>query len=73
MPSGNAEQGSESGMPSASPVEAEDEFVEVGLEVLSAQPVVDAQGPVFEIGEDPVHPQGSTMWAAILPTTWARE
>ena len=56
MPSGNAEQGSESGMPSASPVEAEDEFVEVGLEVLSAQPVVDAQSPDFEIGEDPVHP-----------------
>ena len=56
MPGGNAEQGSESGVPSTSPVEAEDEFVEVGLEVLSAQPVINAQGPDFEVGEDPVHP-----------------
>jgi len=38
-------------------VEAEDEFIEVGLEVLAAQPVVDAQGPNLEVGEDPVNPR----------------
>jgi hypothetical protein len=42
-----------SGAPS---VEAEDEFIEVRLEVLAAQPVIDAQGPDFEVGEDPVNP-----------------
>jgi hypothetical protein len=43
-------------VPRAPPVKAEDEFVEVGLEVLAAQAVVDAQGPDFEVGKDPVHP-----------------
>ena len=39
MRGGDAEQGSECGMPGAPAVEAEDEFVEVGLEMLAAQPV----------------------------------
>ena len=43
-------------MSSAPTVEAEDEFIEVRLEVLAAQPVIDAQGPDFEVGEDPVNP-----------------
>jgi len=43
-------------MSGAPAVEAEDEFVEVGLEVLAAQPVIDAQGPDLEVGEDPVNP-----------------
>jgi len=43
-------------MPGAPAVEAEDEFIEVGLEVLAAQPVIDAQGPDLEVGEDPVNP-----------------
>src|SRR6266567_5511438 len=51
-----AEQGAEGGGPGAATVEAEDELVEVGLEVLAAQAVVDAQGPDLEVGEDPVHP-----------------
>jgi len=54
---GDAEQGSECGMPGAPPVEAEDEFVEVGLEMLAAQPVVYAQGPDLDVGEDPVNPR----------------
>ena len=29
-------------------VEAEDKFIEVGLEVLAAQPVIDAQGPELD-------------------------
>ena len=56
-------------VPGAAPVEAEDELVEVGLKVFSAQAVVDAQGPDLEVGEDAMEPRQMT-WAAILPTTW---
>jgi hypothetical protein len=38
MVGGYAEQGSESGMSGAPAVEAEDEFIEVGLEVFAAHP-----------------------------------
>src|ERR1700745_4220547 len=48
-------------MPGASTVEAEDELIEVGLEVLAAQPVIDAQGPDLEVGEDPVNPGQDDM------------
>jgi len=44
-------------VPGTPTVEAEDEFIEVGLEVLAAQPVIDAQGPDLEVGEDPVDPR----------------
>jgi hypothetical protein len=54
---GDAEEGSECGMPGSPTVKAEDEFIEVGLEVLAAQPVIDAQGPDLEVGEDPVNPR----------------
>ena len=37
-------------------IEAENEFVEVGLEVLAAQAVIDTQCPGFEIGKDAVGP-----------------
>ena len=43
-------------MPSAPAVEAENEFIEVGLEVLAAQPVINAQSPDLEVGKDAVHP-----------------
>ena len=49
---GDAEQGAECCMPGAPTVEAEDEFIEVGLEMLAAQPVINAQGPDLEVGED---------------------
>src|SRR5215468_8506798 len=45
------------GVPGAPAVEAEDKFIEVGLEVFAAQPVIDAQGPDLEVGEDPVNPR----------------
>ena len=61
MRGGDAEEGSECGMPGAPAVEAEDEFIEIGLEVLAAQPVVDAQGPDLEVGEDPVNPGQDDM------------
>jgi hypothetical protein len=41
----DAEQGLECSMPGSPAVEAKDELIEVGLEVLGAQPVIDAQGP----------------------------
>jgi hypothetical protein len=37
---GDAEEGSESCMPDAPTIEAEDAFIEVGSEALAAQPVV---------------------------------
>jgi hypothetical protein len=40
MRGGEAEQGTERGMPGASAVEAEDEFVEVGLDVFAAQTMI---------------------------------
>jgi len=42
MSSGDAEQGTKCGMRGAAAVEAEDELVEIGLQVLAAQAVVDA-------------------------------
>ena len=53
----DAEEGSECGVPGAPAVEAKDEFIEVGLEVFAAQPVIDAQGPDLEVGKDPVDPR----------------
>jgi hypothetical protein len=53
---GDAEQGTEGGVPGAAAVEAEDELVEIGLQVLATQAVINAQGPDFEIGEDAVRP-----------------
>src|SRR3984893_4030425 len=48
-------------MPGSPAVEAEDEFIKVALEVLAAHPVVDAQGPDLEVGEDPVNPGQDDM------------
>ena len=69
MCGGDAEEGAERSVSGAAAVEAEDELIEVGLQVLTAQPVIDAQGPNFEVGEDAVL-EGRTTWAAILPTRW---
>src|SRR6516164_6814370 len=44
-------------MPGAPAIEAENKLIEVGLEVLAAQPVIDAQGPDLEVGKDPVDPR----------------
>ena len=56
-------------MTRATAVEAEDEFVEIALEMFPSQAVVDAERPGLQVGEDAMA-QGSTIWAAILPTTW---
>ena len=57
MRGGDAEQGSECSVPGAPAVEGEDKFIAVRLEVLAAQPVIDAQRPDLEVGEDPVSPR----------------
>ena len=51
MRSGDAQQRSKCGT-----IETENEFIEVGLEVLAAEPMIDAQGPDLEVGKDPVDP-----------------
>ena len=56
MTSGDAEQGAERGVPGTTAVEAEDELVEIGLQMLAAQAVVDTQRPDLEVREDAVHP-----------------
>ena len=38
-------------------VEAKDELIEIGLQMLAAQPVVDASRPSYEVGEDLVDPR----------------
>jgi len=53
---GDAEKGSERGVPGTATVEAEDELVEIGLKVFAAQAVADAQGPDLEVGEDAMDP-----------------
>ena len=61
MGGGDAEEGSERGVPGAAPVEAEDELVEIGLKVFATQTVVDAQGPDLEVGEDAMDPGQDDM------------
>ena len=69
MAGGNAEQGAERGVPGPAAVEAEDELVEIGLQMLAAQAVVDTSAQTLRL-EKMRCTQGKTMWAAILPTTW---
>src|SRR5438270_12920663 len=56
MGRGDAEERAEGGVSGAASVEAEDELVEVGLEVFSTQAMIDAERPALEIGEDAVGP-----------------
>ena len=42
------------GCPAA--VKAEDKLVEIGLQVRAAEPVIDAECPGFEVGEDAMNP-----------------
>src|SRR6478609_5970780 len=56
MRCGDAEERAEGGVSSAAPIEAEDELVEVGLEVFATQAVIDAERPALEVGEDAVGP-----------------
>src|SRR3954447_23635487 len=53
---GEAEETLEGGGGRAPAIEAEHELVEVGLEVLPAQPVVDTEAPPLGVREHPVHP-----------------
>ena len=53
---GDGEHGAEGGVPRSASVEAEDELVEVGLQVFPAQPVIDPTGPALEVGEHLMDP-----------------
>jgi hypothetical protein len=46
----------EGGMAGVAAIEAEDELVEVGLQVLGPQAVVDLERPGLKVGEDAVDP-----------------
>jgi hypothetical protein len=56
MRRGDAKERAEGGVSGTASVEAEDELVEVGLEVFSTQAVIDAERPALEVGEDAVGP-----------------
>src|SRR3954470_11255372 len=56
MRRGDAEERAEGGVPGAASVEAEDELVEVGLEVFATQAMIDAECPALEVGEEAVGP-----------------
>ena len=46
---GDGEQGAEGGVARSASVEAEDELVEIGLQVFPAQPVIDPTGPALRL------------------------
>src|SRR3954452_4998419 len=56
MRRGDAEERAEGGVSGAASVEAENKFVEVGLEVFATQAMIDAERPALEISEDAVGP-----------------
>ena len=61
MAGGDAEQRSERGVVGSAAVKAEHELVEIGLQMGTAQAVVDTQDPDFEIGKDAVDPGQDDM------------
>ena len=52
----DAEEGAEGGVGRSAAVESEDELVEIGLQVRASKPVIDAECPGFEVGEDAMNP-----------------
>lgn len=65
---GEAQHGLERDMPVKSAVVAKHELVEIGVDVLTAQAVIRAQGPSLQQREGAMTPR-QTMCAAIFPTT----
>lgn len=57
----DGEQGAEGGVGRVPTIEAEEELVEIGLQMFFAQTVIDAQRPGFEVGEDAVDPGQDDM------------
>ena len=68
MAAGDAEQGAERGVPGSAAVEAEDELVEIGLQMLAAQAVVDTQRPDFATAAVPGTPRSAPYSALPLAT-----
>lgn len=69
MVGGDAQQRAEGGGPCAAAVEAEHEFVEVGLEMPAAQAVIDAERPDFKVGKDAVPPRQHDMGSDLANQT----
>src|SRR5215212_8500407 len=59
--SGEAEQALEGGGWRTPSIETEDELVKVGLKMLLAQAVIDAQTPALGVGEHAMHPRQHEM------------
>ena len=49
MACGNSEEGGEGGMAGFAAVEAEDEFIEISLQMFAAQSVINAETPGFQV------------------------
>lgn len=66
---GDAQQGSEAGVPGVTAVESEHELVEVDLEVFAPQAVIDAERPCLRIQRHPqlVMPENLDQIAATTP------
>ena len=64
VPGYGAEKGGKSRVSITAAIEAEDELVEIGLEMRAAQAMVDAQSPDVEVGEDALHPGTGLVGAA---------
>ncbi len=58
---GDCEKGAEGGVAGSASIEAEHEFVEVALEMLSSQPVIDAERPGPGVGGGAVDPGQNDM------------
>ena len=54
---GEAEERAESSVAGFAAVEAKDELIELGLQMLTTQPVVDASRPSLQVGKDLVNPR----------------
>jgi len=61
MVSGQAEDGLERDMAVIAPVVTEDELIEVGVDVLAAEPMIGAETPALQKGEDPMNPAQGDM------------
>ena len=61
MVGGQAEDGLERNMAIKAPVVTEDELIEVGVDVLAAEPMIGAETPALQKGEDPMNPVQGDM------------
>ena len=61
MACGNSEEGGEGGMAGFAAVEAEDEFIEISLQMFAAQSVINAETPGFQVRKHSVDGRQNDM------------